>query len=155
MDIMVNWREGINFTTNSGSGSQLNLGRGPEGFLPMELFAISHAGCTAMDVITILEKKRQHVTAFTVKVHADQAQEHPRVFTQAQIEYQITGRGIDEAAVLRSIELSSLRYCPAQAMFAKVIPISLTYSIYEDRGEAKPELTASGTYTPANETVND
>ena len=61
----------------------------------MELFAIALAGCTAMDVISILEKKRQDVTGFEVKVHADRAPEHPKVFTHARIEYLITGHAVD------------------------------------------------------------
>ncbi len=150
MDAQVTWREAINFTAISDSGFELGLGAEKEGFRPMELFAIGLAGCTAMDVISILEKKRQDVTAFEVKVHADRAQEHPRVFTQARIEYQVSGHEIDETAVVRAIELSASRYCPAQAMFANVFPIDLIYNIYEVNSDGERELTSSGTYDPAS-----
>ncbi len=147
MDAKVTWREAINFTAISDSGFELGLGAEKEGFRPMELFAIGLAGCTAMDVISILEKKRQDVTAFEVKVHADRAQEHPRVFTQARIEYQVSGHEIDETAVLRAIELSASRYCPAQAMFANVFPIELIYNIYEVNSDGERELTAQAEHT--------
>jgi putative redox protein len=112
----------------------------------MELMAVSLAGCTAMDVISILRKKRQDVTDFRVDVDADRAPRHPKVFTQAVIEYYITGKNVDEAAVRRSIELSAVRYCPAQGMLAKLIPIALKYYIYEDKGEGKAELVIEGEY---------
>ena len=69
----------------------------------MELLAIGLAGCTAMDVISILSKKRQEVTDFEVQVHAGRAAEHPKVFTDAMIEYFVTGRNLDETALLRAM----------------------------------------------------
>jgi putative redox protein len=93
--------------------------------------AVSLAGCTAMDVISILQKKRQEITGFEVRVRADRAGEHPKVFTKAVIEYEVTGIGVQESALRRSIELSAERYCPAQGMLGKVMPMTLTYSIYE------------------------
>jgi len=100
----------------------------------MELIAIGVAGCTAMDVISILQKKRQEVTEFAVELEASQAEEHPRAFTEMKIHYRITGRGIDPAAVERAIELSETRYCPAQAMFKEILPLHLSYEII-DTGE--------------------
>jgi putative redox protein len=155
MEAKVTWQRRLSFTGSANSGFQLPLGTTPDvggdndGFQPMELVAIGLAGCTAMDVISILQKKRQAVTAFEVQVHAARASEHPKVFTQATIEYVISGHGVDEAAVLRSIELSATRYCPAQAMFSKVFPIELIYSIYEDQGAGERKLVKSGSYTPS------
>lgn len=102
-----------------------------EGFKPMQLIAIGLAGCTAMDVISILHKKRQDVTEFEVRVHAEQASDHPHVFTHIRLEYVVTGRNISPDALQRAIELSETKYCPAQAMLNKVVPIELTYTINE------------------------
>ena len=99
---------------------------------PMELIALGLAGCTAMDVISILQKKRQEVTSFEVKMDAARAKEHPKVFTSAVILYIVTGKQIDEAALMRAIELSAVKYCPAQAMLANAFPMELRYEIYED-----------------------
>jgi len=104
---------------------------------PLELLALGLAGCTAMDVISILQKKRQEVTSFEVKVDAARANEHPKVFTSAVIRYVITGRNIDEAALTRAIELSAVKYCPAQAMLANAFPMELRYEIYEDGSQPK------------------
>jgi putative redox protein len=114
----------------------------------MELIATGLAGCTAMDVISILTKKREVVTAFEVQVHTRQAHEYPKVFTYALIEYFITGHRVSEEAVLRSIELSASIYCPAQAMLSRVMPIELKYHIFEDQGDGKRSLVKSGVYTP-------
>ena len=150
MDAKVIWDHGMTFSGTSDTGFTVPLGASPsvggenDGFRPMELMAVSLAGCTSMDVISILRKKRQDVTAYEVKVHADQADQHPHVFTQAVITYDVTGRELDEAAVIRAIELSAQRYCPAQSMLAQVMPIELVYEIYENQGDGERKLVTKG-----------
>jgi len=148
VDAKVTWRGKLSFTGTADTGFSVPLDGDDNGFRPMELFATGLAGCTAMDVISILGKKRQQVTGFEVQVHASRAEEHPKVFTGATIEYLVTGHAVDEVAVVRSIELSAVRYCPAQAMFVQIMPIELKYHIYEDHGEGERELVTSGSYVP-------
>ena len=93
-----------------------------------------------------LQKKKQDVTSFEVQVHADQAEEFPKVFTHVVITYLISGHAVDEAAVLRAIELSATKYCPAQAMLGKVAPVELVYQIYESEGNGKMGLQKQGKY---------
>jgi putative redox protein len=137
MQAKVTWQGRMTFTGLAGSGFPVQLGTDPlvggddDGLRPMELIAIGLAGCTAMDVISILKKKQQQVSGFEVRVHADTAETHPKVFTHIQIEYLVEGRNVDPAAVERAIELSKTRYCPAQAMLVKAAPIELTYKIIE------------------------
>jgi putative redox protein len=97
----------------------------------MELLAISLAGCTAMDVISILQKKKQEVSGFEVRVHTRRAQEYPKVYTHARVEYLIEGKKIDPVAVERAIELSFTKYCPVQAMLSKAVEIEHSYQITE------------------------
>jgi putative redox protein len=138
MDAKVKWHSKMTFTGSADTGFEVPLGANPsvggddDGFKPLELMAISLAGCTAMDVISILAKKRQDVTGFEVRVHMEQADDYPRVFTQAVIDYLVWGHNIDEKAVVRSIELSATRYCPAQGMLSKAFPLRLKYQIYEE-----------------------
>lgn len=156
MEAKVTWKQRLTFSGTADSGFEVPLGAeagvggDEDGFRPMELIATGLAGCTAMDVISILQKKRQEVTAFEVQVHAERAQEHPKVFTRAVIDYHVTGRGVDEAAVLRAIELSATRYCPAQAMFVKIFPMTLRYHIFEDE-DGKRRLVKSGVYPASTE----
>jgi putative redox protein len=155
VDARVTWKGKLSFTGTADSGFQLPLGAeksvggDEDGFRPMELIATGLAGCTAMDVISILAKKRQQVTAFEVQVHADRAEKHPKVFTHAVIDYIVVGHQLDEAAVVRAIELSATRYCPAQAMLEKVFPIKLHYQIYEGEGDGQRSLVGSGEYIPS------
>jgi putative redox protein len=157
MEAKVLWRQKLSFDGCAETGFSLPLGADPsvggdnDGFRPMELIAIGLAGCTAMDVASILSKKRQDVTYFEVQVHADRAKEHPKVFTHATIEYFIGGHEVDETAVVRAIELSTTRYCPGQAMLSQVMPIDLKYNIFEDQGDGRRKAVKSGTYTPPEE----
>jgi putative redox protein len=135
MDAKVIWKNRMSFEGTSDSGFIVPLGTVPEvggdddGFRPLELLAIGLAGCTAMDVISILTKKRQEVNSFEVKVHVDRQDEHPKVFTHIMIEYILNGNNISREAVERAVQLSAEKYCPAQAMFNKIAPIDLKVTI--------------------------
>ena len=110
---------------------------------PMEFIVLGLAGCTGMDVISILQKKKQPVTDFQVQIHAQRADEHPKVISSAVIEYLVTGKDVDEAALLRAIELSAEKYCPAQAMLGKAFPMQLVYKIFDEDGKT---LVKQGEY---------
>ncbi len=131
MEAKVIWKNGMSFDGKTESGFTVPLGTSPEvggaddGPRPMELLAIGLAGCTAMDVVSILAKKRQPLESFEVLVHAERAEEHPKVFTKIVIEYVVKGNGVERAAVERAVQLSAEKYCPAQAMFAKILPLEL------------------------------
>jgi putative redox protein len=138
MDARVTWKKGLSFDGTADAsgftvplGADANVGGANDGFRPLELLAVGLAGCTGMDVISILQKKRQEVTGFEVKVHGDQADQHPRVFTKIHIEYVVTGRKIDPAAVERAVDLSETTYCPAQAMLRKAAQIERKITIRE------------------------
>jgi putative redox protein len=137
MEAKVTWKGRLSFTGTAETGFSLLLGTEPslggdnDGFRPLELMALSLAGCTAMDVISLLQKKRQDVTAFEVRVHAERAEEHPRVFTHVTVEYLVTGHNVDPVSVNRSIELSATKYCPAQAMLSKAVEIEHKVTITE------------------------
>jgi putative redox protein len=141
MDVKLNWKGKMSFEGAGDSGfaqkmdTDSSVGGDNDGARPMEFIALGLAGCTAMDVISILKKKKQDVKDFQVKLHAETADEHPKVFTRAVIEYLVTGSNVDAAAVLRAIELSADRYCPAQAMLAKAFPIALIYKIFDESGK--------------------
>jgi putative redox protein len=135
MDAKVIWKEKMSFDGSSESGFTVPLGTSPavggddDGFRPLELLAIGLAGCTAMDVMSILQKKRQEINSFEVQVYAERAVEHPKVFTHIVIEYIISGNNLSEEAVQRAVQLSEEKYCPAQAMFKQVAPMELKITI--------------------------
>jgi putative redox protein len=150
MDAVLNWKGKMSFEGVSDSGftqkmdSDLAVGGENTAARPMEFIVLGLAGCTGMDVISILHKKKQAVTDFQVQIHAQRLDEHPKVISHAVIEYLITGKDVDESALLRAIELSAEKYCPAQAMLCKAFPIQLIYKIFDEGGKA---LVKQGEYT--------
>ena len=137
MESKIVWKGGMAFTGSSDSGYLIPLdakksaGGHDLGFQPLQLFAIGLVGCTGMDVISILKKKRQEVTDFEVSAQIQRSEEHPRVFTKILIEYTVTGKNLDREAVERAVELSETRYCPAQAMLEKSAQISHKITLIE------------------------
>ena len=152
MKANVTWQNNMAFIGKSASGfpvqmdADSNFGGTERGVRPMEMIALGLAGCTAMDVISILRKKRQDVTQFEVRVDAPRSADHPKVFTKAVITYTVTGRSVDENAVLRSIELAAIKYCPAQIMLELAFPMDLHYEIYEDDEDGSKRLTYQGAW---------
>jgi putative redox protein len=150
MKVAVQWQENMTFLGRPDSGfavqmdADTSFGGTNRGVRPMEMIALGLAGCTAMDVISILQKKRQQVTKFEVRVDARRSPEHPHVFTRALITYVVTGKNVNESALLRSIELAATKYCPAQIMLAEVFPMELHYEIHEDNGDGTQQLASQG-----------
>ena len=101
------------------------------GVRPMELFLLGLGGCTGMDVISILQKKRVSLDDFEIEIEAERADEHPKVFTKISLKYIIHGKGIKPKDVERAIELSEEKYCSAQAMLRPTVEISSSYEIRE------------------------
>jgi putative redox protein len=97
----------------------------------MELLLVALAGCTGMDVIAILRKKRQQVTGYEVLVRGVRAQEHPRVYTHITVEHLVTGHNVDPAALARAIELSEAKYCGVSKTLDKTARIETAYRIIE------------------------
>lgn len=133
----LHWQGGMAFTATNPAAHQIDLDASPEhggsgaAPQPTELLLMALGGCTAMDVISILTKKRQQVTAFEVRVSGIRRDEHPRIFTAITITYLVSGHGVDPAAVARAIELSATKYCPVQAMLAPTVAITSTFEIHE------------------------
>ena len=136
----VTWVEGMQFVGEAESGHAIVLdgneqvGGRDTGLRPMELLLVGLAGCTAMDVKFILQRKRRQVTGVQVKVQAKRAEQHPKVYTDIQLEYIVRGRNISEKAVVDAIKLSENKYCSASVMLAKTAKISYTFQIIQETG---------------------
>jgi putative redox protein len=137
MDATLTWKHAVTFTGIADSKVEIPMdttlehGGSGEGATPMELILMGLGGCTAMDVISILQKKRLDVRKFEIVLHAERALEHPKVFTDITIEYVITGRGIDRESVERAIDLSETKYCSGMAMLRKAATIKTSYRLVE------------------------
>ena len=99
---------------------------------PAELLLIALGGCTAVDVESILKKKRQKVSDYRVEVRGLRREEHPRAFTRIEVRHIVRGRGVSEAAVASAVELSETKYCSVAATLRPGVEIVTTYEVIED-----------------------
>ncbi|MDQ7052084.1 MAG: OsmC family protein [candidate division KSB1 bacterium] len=138
----VTWIEGMQFVAEAGSGHAIVIDGEPAsggrdtGTRPMELVLEGLAGCTAMDVIHILRRKRQDVTGLEVKVEGERADTHPKVYTRIHITYIVRGRQLSEKAVHDAVNLSKDKYCSVSAMLKSTADISYNV-IIEDADNAE------------------
>jgi putative redox protein len=99
---------------------------------PMELLLISLGGCTGADVSSILQKKRQRVTAYEIEVRGKRRDEHPRIYTEIEVIHKVRGYSLDEKAVAHAIELSETKYCSVSAMLSASAKITSRYEIEQE-----------------------
>ncbi len=133
MEAQVTWVEDKRFVGHASSGHAVVVDGSEEkrGSSPMELVLIGALGCTAYDVVNILEKKRQAVTGVEVTGQARRADQAPRVFTEIEIEYVVRGQNVSTKAVEDAIRLSAKKYCSATKMLGKTAAITTSYRIEE------------------------
>jgi putative redox protein len=137
MEAKVTFCGGMRFIGQSDSGHAVVMdtaaanGGADSAVRPSELLVIGLAGCTGMDVISILKKKRQPVTGLEVVVRAEQAADHPKRFISMTVEYRVSGAGVDPAAVSRAIALSESTYCSVGSTLKIPVSITSTFTIVE------------------------
>jgi len=135
MKANITWVNGRSFVAESGSGHAVVLDGAPEhggrniGVRPMEMLLMGLGGCTAFDVVMILEKGREKITGCEVALEAERATEDPKIFTKVKIIYTFKGESLNPAAIERAIKLSAEKYCSASIMFEKTAKIEHEWRI--------------------------
>lgn len=124
----VGWDEAGHGVVMDATTSHGGDGSGPR---PVELVLYALGGCTGMDVISILEKKRQKVSDLELVITGTQREDYPRIYTEVTIEYVVTGTGVEPAAVERAIELSEQKYCSVKGMLGPQVSVTTAYRIIE------------------------
>lgn len=134
IEAKVTWIEEKRFVgrASSGHGMVVDAGSDKLGSSPMELVLVGLAGCTAYDVVGILQKKRQAVLGLEVDVSGERAATPPKVYTDIHIEYVIRGKNVSEKAVQAAIALSKDKYCSVSAMLEGTAQITTSYRIEEE-----------------------
>ncbi|HEY0079989.1 MAG TPA: OsmC family protein [Pyrinomonadaceae bacterium] len=99
---------------------------------PMELLLLALGGCTAVDVVSILKKKREQLTDYRVEVRGERRTEHPRAYTRLEVRHILRGRKLSERAVAQAIELSETKYCSVAATLRPTAEIVTTFEIIEE-----------------------
>ncbi|MBT3628197.1 MAG: OsmC family protein [Rhodospirillaceae bacterium] len=137
MKAEIKWVEKRTFLGKSGSGFTLPFGTasGEDGIRPgpsaMELVLIGTGGCSAWDVVQILEKGRENIDDCVCKLDAERANEDPMVFTKIHMHFIVTGRGLNADKVARAISLSADKYCSASAMMAKTAVVTHDFEVVD------------------------
>ena len=113
----LKWTDGLQFVARAGQGPAviIDSSEGGSGVSPMQMVLIGIAGCTAIDVIMIMKKKRANITRFEVNIVGENAESHPKRYTHIQIEYVLYGKNIKPKGVEQAIELSEEKFCSAMA----------------------------------------
>ena len=142
MECVVRWTEGMTFLAETGSGHVVATDGAPEGGgrnlapRPMEMVLVGTGGCTAYDVMVILKKSGQDVTACEVSVAADRAETDPKVFTRIRMLFKLRGRNLKPKLVEQAIRLSHDKYCSASIMLGKTAEITTDYEVIEEPAAA-------------------
>lgn len=133
----VKWVEGLQFVGQSGTNHAIVMDGSPEyggqnsGMRPMELLLVALGGCSGMDIVSILSKKKQDVRGVEINVTGKQAEDYPKRFIEIQVEFIIKGKSISEEAVKRAIELSMEKYCSVKATLEHSAKVIHSYKIVE------------------------
>ena len=138
MKSRVKWVENVCFMAESESGHAMIMDGSPDiggrnmGPRPMELLLMGAGGCTSVDVVLILRKSRQQVSACEVEISADRAADHPKVFTRIHMHFLVRGRGLKAETVARAIQLSAEKYCSASIMLGQTATMTHDFEIIEE-----------------------
>jgi len=140
MKARIKWVENACLIGEADSGHGVVIDGAPEiggrnlGVRPMEMLLMGLGGCSAMDVLSILKKKRQQVTNCVIEIEAERSDSYPKVFTKIFIHFIIKGCNLKDAHVKQAVDLSAEKYCSVSAMLGKTAQITHDYEIVEENG---------------------
>ncbi len=132
-EISAGWKEEMTFLGHNSAGGTVQMGTldGKPGVGPMSLLLVALAGCTGIDIVSILQKKHLNLTDLQVRVRGKRASEYPMVWTDIHVNYLIWGEAIPPKDVEQAIQLSEEKYCSVSIMLGKTAKITSEYKIYK------------------------
>ena len=136
-EVIADWKGDLTFDGKNNLNNHVQMGsKQNEGNIsPMELLLLGLAGCTGYDVVSILQKKKQNLEDFQVKVRGIRDDKYPMVYTDIEVEYLFWGKALSEKAVIQAIDLSETKYCSASVMLGRTAKITSSYKIFEPSKE--------------------
>jgi len=138
MKAVVKWLDNMSFVGESESGHSIVMDGAPEsggrnlGVRPMEMVLLGMGGCTAFDVVLILQRQRQPISDCQVELFAERAEEVPKVFTKIHVHYIVKGKGLDEKKVARAVAMTAEKYCSVSIMLSKTADVTHDFEIIEE-----------------------
>jgi len=132
-EINASWKGDLTFIGENADGGAVQMGAldSKPGVGPMQLLLVGLAGCTGMDIVSILKKKRAELTDFTVKVRGKRAETYPMIWTDIEVTYYLWGEGLKPKDVEQAIQLSEEKYCSVGIMLEKAAHIHSEYQIFD------------------------
>jgi len=137
MKATVKWLDHMSFVGESGSGHSVVMDGAPDdggrnmGVRPMEMVLLGMGGCTAFDLVLILQRQRQAISDCQVELEAERAAEAPKVFTKIHVHYIVSGKGLDANKVERAVKLTAEKYCSVSIMLSATAEITHDFEIIE------------------------
>ena len=128
-EVSATWKGGLNFIGENDKGGTVQMGPVDGSIGPMQLLLAGLAGCTGIDIVSILEKKKVTPTDFKVTVRGKRAETFPMVYTDIEVEYILWGDNLKVRDVEQAIKLSEQKYCSVSMMLGKTSKITSTYKI--------------------------
>ena len=138
MKAVVKWLDNMSFVGESESGHSVVMDGPPEsggrnlGVRPMEMVLLGMGGCTAFDVVLILQRQRQEITDCYVELSSERAEEVPKVFTKIHVHYVVKGKNLNEKRVARAVDMTAEKYCSVSIMLAKSVEVTHDFEIIAD-----------------------
>jgi len=138
MKAVVKWLDHMSFVGESESGHSVVMDGPPEsggrnmGVRPMEMVLLGMGGCTAFDVVMILQRQRQAITDCHVELSAERADKVPKVFTRIHAHYVVKGKDLDAKKVARAVDMTAEKYCSVSIMLAKSVDVTHDFEIVEE-----------------------
>jgi len=130
-EVTATWQGELNFFGENAKGGTVQMGPADESMGPMQLLLVGLAGCTGIDIVSILQKKKITPTDFKVKVRGKRAEKIPMVYTDIEVEYLLWGDSLKVRDVEQAIKLSEQKYCSVSIMLGKTAKIDSTYKIFK------------------------
>ena len=128
VQISARWTgEGLNFNATDTKGNEIKMGR--EGVSASQMILLGLAGCMGMDIVSILQKKRQAITDVAVQVIAQQADDYPKPYQDIEVAFTVKGDGVDSKAVARAIQLSMEKYCIVGQTLQNEVKLTTSFTI--------------------------
>jgi putative redox protein len=139
-EVVANWQGDLGFIGKNISGGTVQMGamQGEPGISPMEMLLLGVAGCTGMDVASILAKMRQNLVDLRITVRGKRAETHPRIYTEIEVYYELWGYALDPKMVSDAIELSEVKYCSASAMLKASAELCSSFIIHPTEQVVSP-----------------
>jgi putative redox protein len=137
MEVTVKWVDGRTFLGESGSGHTVVMDGPPDhggrniGIRPMEMLLLGVGGCSSFDVMDILQKGRNDVTACIAEITAERVDTVPSVFSKIHLHFKVTGRNLKDSVVERAVKLSAEKYCSASIMLGKSVAITHDFEVID------------------------